>query len=221
MRSSYLFLNVKWREVAQSCPTLCDPMDCSLPGSSIHGIFQAVVLEWVAMRMYINHLSMSGVHSKAFNKWQQKLKKQIFLKELFLFSYSLLLIRNQRWQDGRGGGGCGVHLSPRIHQEDTFRHRSACRTPAESGQEYLTSRKEYIDPCKTWQDKGTRGENGSVCRTGSALGGWGNWSWGPIPTSGQLSESEEKHLRMRGKQLICGSLNGMRNRQSLPQPDIT
>ena len=36
------------REVAQSCPTLCDPMDCSLPGSSIHGIFQARVLEWVA-----------------------------------------------------------------------------------------------------------------------------------------------------------------------------
>ena len=36
-------------EVAQSCPTLCDPMDCSLPGSSIHGIFQARVLEWVAI----------------------------------------------------------------------------------------------------------------------------------------------------------------------------
>ena len=34
-------------EVAQSCPTLSDPMDCSLPGSSIHGIFQARVLEWV------------------------------------------------------------------------------------------------------------------------------------------------------------------------------
>ena len=32
-------------EVAQSCPTLCDPMDCSLPGSSIHVIFQARVLE--------------------------------------------------------------------------------------------------------------------------------------------------------------------------------
>ena len=33
-------------EVAQSCPTLCDPMDCSLPGSSLHGILQARVLEW-------------------------------------------------------------------------------------------------------------------------------------------------------------------------------
>ena len=36
-------------EVAQLCPTLRDPMDCSLPGSSIHGIFQARVLEWGAI----------------------------------------------------------------------------------------------------------------------------------------------------------------------------
>ena len=36
-------------EVAQSCPTLSDPMDCSLPGSSVHGLFQARVLEWGAI----------------------------------------------------------------------------------------------------------------------------------------------------------------------------
>ena len=35
--------------VAQSCLTLCDPMDCSLPGSFVHGILQARILEWVAM----------------------------------------------------------------------------------------------------------------------------------------------------------------------------
>ena len=35
--------------VIQSCPTLCDPMDCSLPGSSVHGVLQARILEWVAM----------------------------------------------------------------------------------------------------------------------------------------------------------------------------
>ena len=39
---------VKWNEVSQSCPTLCDPMDCSLPGS-IHEIFQARILEWVSI----------------------------------------------------------------------------------------------------------------------------------------------------------------------------
>ena len=42
-------------EVAQSCPTLLDPMDRSLPGSSVHGIFQARVLEWGAIAFSINH----------------------------------------------------------------------------------------------------------------------------------------------------------------------
>ena len=46
----------KWREewrreVAQSCPTLCNPMDCSPPGSSVHGIFQAWILKWVAISL--------------------------------------------------------------------------------------------------------------------------------------------------------------------------
>ena len=44
-----IWSNESESEVAQSCPTLCDPMDCSLPGSSVHGIFQAIVLEWIAI----------------------------------------------------------------------------------------------------------------------------------------------------------------------------
>ena len=40
---------VKWSEVTQSCPILCNPTDCSLPGSSIPGILQAGILEWVAI----------------------------------------------------------------------------------------------------------------------------------------------------------------------------
>ena len=44
------------REVAQSCPTLSDPMDCSLPGSSIHGIFQARVLEWGAIAFSFGYI---------------------------------------------------------------------------------------------------------------------------------------------------------------------
>ena len=43
-------------EVTQSYPTLSDPMDCSLPGSSIHGIFQARVLEWGAIAFSLNAL---------------------------------------------------------------------------------------------------------------------------------------------------------------------
>ena len=41
--------NVMVGDYSQSCPTLRDPMDCSLPGSSVHGIFQARVLEWGAI----------------------------------------------------------------------------------------------------------------------------------------------------------------------------
>ena len=43
------YLTYMQTEVAQSCPTLCEPIDCSLPGSSVHGIFQAIVLEWIAI----------------------------------------------------------------------------------------------------------------------------------------------------------------------------
>ena len=46
-------------EVAQSCPTLGDPMDCSLPGSSVHRICQAKVLEWVAIAFSAAHGSSS------------------------------------------------------------------------------------------------------------------------------------------------------------------
>ena len=46
---SHLHITQSESEVTQSCPTLCDPMDSSLPGFSIHGIFQARVLEWVSI----------------------------------------------------------------------------------------------------------------------------------------------------------------------------
>ena len=52
-------------------------------------------------------------------------------------------------KDGGGIGGWEVHLSPWKHQEYTIRHRSICRTPAESRHEYLTSGKEYIEPRRT------------------------------------------------------------------------
>ena len=56
-------------EVAESCPTLSDPMDCSLPGSSIPGIFQARVLEWGAIAfsgelLYDPAIQLLGIHSK-------------------------------------------------------------------------------------------------------------------------------------------------------------
>ena len=47
------------REVTQSCPTPRDPMDCSPPGSSVHGIFQARVLEWGAVAFFLMDMSLS------------------------------------------------------------------------------------------------------------------------------------------------------------------
>ena len=46
-------------EVAQSCLTASDPMDCSPPGSSIHGIFQARVLEWVVIAFSVKKVTKS------------------------------------------------------------------------------------------------------------------------------------------------------------------
>ena len=48
-------------EVTQSCPTVRDPMDCSLPGYSIHGIFQARVLEWGAIAFSDNTVLGVGI----------------------------------------------------------------------------------------------------------------------------------------------------------------
>ena len=57
-------------EVAQSCPTLSDPMDCSPPGSSIHGIFQARVLEWGA-------IAFSGQRQLLISKWKVETNESI------------------------------------------------------------------------------------------------------------------------------------------------
>ena len=54
---------VKWSEVAQLCPTLCNCMDCSLPGSSVHEIFQARILEWVAISFSREHDIIQEIES--------------------------------------------------------------------------------------------------------------------------------------------------------------
>ena len=60
------------REMAQSCPTPSDPMDCSLPGSSVHGILQAKVLEWGAIAFSVSSLDMlnkPGIGPEKVNNW--------------------------------------------------------------------------------------------------------------------------------------------------------
>ena len=55
--------------VTQSYPTLCDPMDCSPPGSSVHGILQARILEWVALP-YSRDLPDPGIEPASLLYWQ-------------------------------------------------------------------------------------------------------------------------------------------------------
>ena len=68
-------------EVIQSCPTLSDPMDCSLPGSSAHGIFQARVLEWVVITLaYLSLISKleNGKDSKVVTSVLQIFRTVLF-----------------------------------------------------------------------------------------------------------------------------------------------
>ena len=60
-------------EVAQSYMTLSDPMDCSLPGSSVHGIFQARVLEWGAIAF--SDTDLSYINYVSFPDWTTSTKK--------------------------------------------------------------------------------------------------------------------------------------------------
>ena len=57
-RCSIPLISESESEIAQSCPTLCDPMDCSLPGSSVHGILRAKVLEYLLRKWQPTHEKM-------------------------------------------------------------------------------------------------------------------------------------------------------------------
>ena len=94
-RTSYsrcflLSSEVKWSEVAQSCPTLRDPMDCSLQGSSVHGIFQAKVLEWVAISSNSNY-SLLGLGCP-FVLWFSQ------IKEPHIWSRFICQENNLKWE---------------------------------------------------------------------------------------------------------------------------
>ena len=89
----YSFITESESEVAQSCPTLCDPMDYSLPGSSLHGIFQARVLEWAAIffsrgsSQLRDWTRVSCVADRCFTLWATREAPPLLLLLLLLSSF--------------------------------------------------------------------------------------------------------------------------------------
>ena len=100
-------------EVAQSCPTLSSPMDCSLPGSSTHEIFQAKVLEWVAISFSNMGTEKSIKHyqrekEKKFNEWVFKVSANIEGLKWYLrasstrcYNNRTLLCKHKSWSEIR------------------------------------------------------------------------------------------------------------------------
>ena len=90
-----LYGDLKWSEVAQSCQTLCDPMDCSPPGFSIHGILQARILDWVTIsfsrgssrprdRTHVSH-----VGSRCFTLWKGNPRKRVLYVCMWLIHFAV------------------------------------------------------------------------------------------------------------------------------------
>ena len=117
LNTVYQFINfpcyVSWSEpqwahsqfVAYLCPTLCDPIDSSLPGSSVHGIFQARILEWVAISfsrrsspprnqmgfLHCRHILYQLIHQGSFNLFIFLEKNTLGSKSVvFCYDYSAL-----------------------------------------------------------------------------------------------------------------------------------
>ena len=94
--------------VIQSCPTLCDPMDCSLSGSSVHGILQARILERVSMPSSRGSSQpgdwtwVSCITSKFFTIWAtREAHTYIYkLRTLFVLLFSLSIVSNSLWPHG-------------------------------------------------------------------------------------------------------------------------
>ena len=100
--SCFNILNTKYFKiiekvkVAQSCPALCKPMDCSLPGSSLHGIFQAIVLEWGAISFSRaasrprDWTQVSCIVDRCFTIWATRASIHILLLLTSMLSHYLL-----------------------------------------------------------------------------------------------------------------------------------
>ena len=86
---------VRWGKVAQSCPTLCDPVDCNLLGFSIHGILQSRILEWIAISFSRGSsrprdwTRVSCIGGRRFNLWATREAEGVIISVLQWFDHWL------------------------------------------------------------------------------------------------------------------------------------
>ena len=94
---------MKESEVAQSCPTLCDPVDGSPPGSFVYGILQARILEWVAISFSRgsswprDRTPVSRIAGRHFTVWANREATRIYINPLNLGFFPVVLIIRMRW----------------------------------------------------------------------------------------------------------------------------
>ena len=108
------FSSSQFSSVAQSCPTLCDPVDCNLLDFSVHGIFQARILEWVAISFSRgssrprDRTRVSRIGGRCFNLWATREAHLVGFKSIILFVfYSICFM--QDWLHNFGGQ-CNVKM---------------------------------------------------------------------------------------------------------------
>ena len=109
---------VKWSEVAQLCPALCDPMGCSLSGSSVHGIFQARVQEWTAISFSRgssqprNQIQVCCIAGRRFTVWATR---EVFTNNVFVKTLQIkfLLRKKNHATEHRGYITLEVQVFPR------------------------------------------------------------------------------------------------------------
>ena len=93
IKTRYHLILSKWSEVAQLCPTLCDPVNCSPPGSSILGILQARILEWVAISFSRgtsrprDRTQVSRIAGRRFNLWATRDRQGIHFQKRVIMSW--------------------------------------------------------------------------------------------------------------------------------------
>ena len=97
MRYHLTLVRMKWSEATQSCPTLCDPVDCSPSGSSVHGILQARILEWVAI---------------SFSRGSSRPRDQTQVSHIADRCFNLRMAIIKKFTYNKSWGGCGEKETP-------------------------------------------------------------------------------------------------------------